>query len=79
MNPRLKDFLEWFAAWVIVLGAISAIVVAFFFITSQLNIRIPTGQERYERAYARCMAQETLNHEQCHDIALREAYPTYRN
>lgn len=29
----------------------------------------------YEAAYERCRARETLSEEQCHDAALREAYP----
>ena len=29
----------------------------------------------YERLYSECMSRETIEHEECHDIAVRQAYP----
>lgn len=32
----------------------------------------------YEQAYSACMARETIGHEECHDLAVRTAYPNGR-
>lgn len=32
----------------------------------------------YQKEYSRCMTRETIGHEECHDIALRVAYPNER-
>lgn len=39
------------------------------------GVQLPDSQDIYESAYNRCIARETLSDTQCHDIALKEAYP----
>lgn len=40
---------------------------------------LPSSEEialqKYESAYSTCIARETLSPEQCHDFALKAAYP----
>lgn len=39
------------------------------------GVNIPSRQDMYEDSYRTCIARETLSDAQCHDIALKEAYP----
>lgn len=73
----MKDCL--FTLGVLGMFALLILGVMFFcfWITPYLPEIPPTPDPLniYEDAYNRCQTRETLSDEQCHDAALREAYP----
>ena len=76
-------FFKFFLYALVVLGIIALFIGACFglwWVTlPYVPPPVPTIDplDIYEEALNRCQARETLSDEQCHDAALREAYPVY--
>lgn len=51
-----------------IVGIVLALVVGYGYMLTTYD-RVA----QYEKSYTECMAFETLSHEQCHDLALRES------
>ena len=64
---------QGFVEYAFVLGLVVVMIICIMIV---LGIGAKNPLDVYEEAYAECMARETIGHTECHDLALRKAYPS---